>query len=205
MLDTRVGLVAVSRLQLNRSAVTSNPRPGLIVLALFLATAGVGARAFPALHGMSDRGVGIVDFELARTAEKALEYNNQLGPGGRAAARESLYLDYPFLILYGVLLSAMCAVVAARAAGCGMARLAAAGWPLGWAGLAAATCDAVENLVLLRVLDGHTEQPWPGFAFAFATAKFLLLLAAVLYAILGFLLTFRASSRSGVVSNTPRI
>ena len=56
-----------------------------------------------------------------------------------------------------------------------------------------AACDAAENLFLLRVLDGHTDQPWPGLAFAFASVKFLLAIAATLYIVVGFLLTLRAS------------
>ena len=61
------------------------------------------------------------------------------------------------------------------------------------AGLVAAACDAVENLSLLRVLDGHTDQPWPGIAFTFASAKFLLSAAVVLYVLIGFALTLRRS------------
>lgn len=186
----------VSRVQFSGCAVANSPRRGLIVVVLLVAMLGVGALALPSLGDMSDRGVGIVDFELARTAEKASEYYDQLGPGGRDAARDSLYLDYLFLILYGLYLSVTCAVVATRAAERGMSRLAGAGWAPVRAGLAAAACDVVENLALLRVLDGHTEQPWPGIAFAFASAKFLLLVAAVMYAVLGFLLTLRGPGRS---------
>jgi hypothetical protein len=58
--------------------------------------------------------------------------------------------------------------------------------------LIAAACDAIENAALLLVLDGHTCQPWPGIAFAFASVKFLLTTAATLYASIGFLLTLRS-------------
>ncbi len=173
------------------SAVADSPRRGLIVLALFVLTLGVGALALPALDDMGD--VGIVEFELARTSEQASEYYGELGESGRDAARESLYLDFPYLVLYGLFYAAACVVVAARAAECGMSRLARWGRPLAWGALGAAACDAVENVALLRVLDGHTDQPWPGIAFTFATAKFALITAATLYAVIGFLLTWRAS------------
>jgi hypothetical protein len=178
------------------SATAHSPRRGLIVVALFIAMVAVGALALPSLGTMSDRGVGIIDLELARTSQKASEYYAKLGEKGRDAARESLYLDYPYMILYGLFYASACVVVAARAAERGMSRLAGVGRPLAWGALAAAACDAVENIALLRVADGHTGQPWPGIAFAFASAKFLLLIAASLYAIAGFLATLRRTRRA---------
>ena len=181
--------------------LASSPRRGLVVLALFVLTLGVGALALPALDDMGD--VGIIEFELARTSEKASEHYGELGESGRDAARESLYLDFPYLVLYGLFYAAACVVVAARAAERGMAKLARWGRPLAIAALAAAACDAVENVALLRVLDGHTDQPWPGIAFTFATAKFVLAGAAVLYAVIGFLLTLRRPASPSRTSREP--
>jgi hypothetical protein len=173
------------------SAVAKSPHRGLIVLGLLLLTLGMGALALPSIDDMGD--VGIIEFELARTSEQASEYYGELGESGRDAAEDSLYLDYPYLILYGLFYAAACMVVAARAAERGMTRLASWGRPLMWGSVAGAACDAAENLALLRVLDGHTDQPWPGLAFTFASLKFLLLTAATLYIVVGFLLTWRAS------------
>ena len=173
------------------SAIAKSPHRGLIVLGLLLLTLVVGALALPSIDDMGD--VGIIEFELARTSEQASEYYGELGESGRDAAEDSLYLDYPYLILYGLLYASACVVVAARAAERGMTRLASWGRPLMWGSAAAAACDAAENLALLRVLDGHTDQPWPGLAFTFASVKFLLLAAATLYIVVGFVLTLRAS------------
>ena len=151
----------------------------------------MGALALPSLDDMGD--VGIIEFELARTAEQASEFYGELGESGRDAAEDSLYLDYPYLILYALFYAAACVVVGARAEERGMSRLASWGRPLAWAAIFAAACDAAENLFLLRVLDGHTDQPWPGLAFAFASVKFLLLTAATLYIVVGLFLTWRAS------------
>jgi len=175
------------------SALAKSPRRGLIAAALL-----AGSFVFLLLmrgpvDEMSDRGVGVIEFELARTSEQASEYYGQLGEDGRDEARTQLYLDYPYLILYGLFYAAACVIVAARAAERGMARLARRGHPFAVAGLVAAACDAVENAALLRILDGHTDQPWPGIAFSFASAKFLLIAGAVLYAVIGFVLTLRAS------------
>lgn len=180
------------------SAIEKSPRRGLIVLGLLVATLAVGALALPALDDMGE--VGIIEFELARTSEKASEFYGQLGESGRDAARESLYLDYPYLILYALLYAAACLVVGARAAERRMERLAALGRPLAWAAVAGAACDAIENLALLRVLDGHTDQPWPGIAFSFAAVKFALLIVTGLYIIVGFLLTLRGRRAA---SSTP--
>jgi hypothetical protein len=177
------------------SALANSRRRGLVVLGLFVASLAVGALALPSLHDMSDHGVGIVRFELTRTAAKAAHYYGELGDSGRDAARTSLYLDFPYLVLYGLFFFAACTVVAARAAERGMASLGRMGQVLAVAGLVAAGCDAIENLALLRILAGHTDQPWPGIAFGFASAKFALSFAAALYVIVGFLLTLRTSAR----------
>lgn len=176
------------------SAVAHHRRRGLIVLGLLVATLAVGALALPSLGDMGDRDVGIVEYELARTTAKATEYNAQLGDTGRDAARESLYLDYPYMVLYGLFFASACLVVGARATERGRPRLGAWGRRLAWAALAGAACDAVENLALLRVAGEHTDQPWPGIAFTFASAKFALTTAAVLYILVGFLLTLRRRS-----------
>jgi hypothetical protein len=162
-----------------------------VVLALLVASLAIGALQLPSLHDMSDQGVGIVQFELTRTADKAARYYRELGDPGRDAARTSLYLDYPYLVLYGLFFASACVVVAARAAERGMARLARLGRVLAVAALIGAACDAVENAALLRVLAGHTGQPWPGIAFGFASAKFALSFAAALFVIVGFLLTVK--------------
>jgi hypothetical protein len=148
-----------------------------------------GALQLPSLGDMDDRGVGIVELELSRTADAAARHNGDLGDSGRDAARTSLYFDYPYLVFYGLFFAAACVVVAARARERGMAGLARLGRPLAVGALVGAACDAVENAALLRVLAGHADQPWPGVAFGFAAAKFALTFAAALFAIVGFLLT----------------
>jgi hypothetical protein len=171
--------------------LTNHPRRGLVVLGLLVATLVVGALQLPSLGDMSDRHVGIVAFELARTTAKAERYLRDLGDTGRDAARTSLYLDYPYLVLYGLFFAAACLVVAARAAERGLLRLARLGRLLAAGALVGAACDAVENGALLRVLAGHPDQPWPGIAFGFAVGKFALTFAAAAFAIAGLVLTSR--------------
>ena len=152
--------------------------------AIFL---GAGAIQLPALGRMAMQGVGIVEFELMRTSAEASRQLAALGEGGIAAARQQLALDYGYLVLYAILLAALCAAVAGRARSA-LARLA----PV-FAGLAvtAAVCDAVENAFLLVVLSGRVYQPLPGIATTAAMVKFALLGVVVLYLVIGFLTTLR--------------
>ena len=173
------------------SNLVSNPRRGTFVLGLFILTLGVGALALPSLGRMDLRGVSILDLELMRTSENAAQQVALLGSSGVDAAQMSIYLDFPFLVLYALALSAACAVLAARAADRGATTLAAAGRLMVWAAPVAAALDAVENVALLRVLDGQTGQPWPGIAYGFASVKFALLALVVIYLIAGLVLVRR--------------
>ena len=85
------------------SAIAKSRHRGLIVLGLLVLTLAVGALALPALDDMGS--VGIIEFELARTSEQASEFYGELGETGRDSAEDSLYLDYPYLILYGLFLA----------------------------------------------------------------------------------------------------
>lgn len=167
-------------------------------LLVFLACAAIsGALALPELGTLSDRGEGIVAFELARTPERASEIVSQWGDEGRRAARISLFLDFPFLVFYGLFLAAACTKVAERGSALGWRPLAAVGIVLAWGALVAAWSDAFENLALLLVAGEHTSQPWPGLAFGFAAIKFALLAPAVLYALAGWAATARAARAGG--------
>ena len=144
------------------STLVSNPRRGIQVLGLAIVTAGVGALMLPSLGRMEERGVDVIELELMGTSSEAARVVAQLGSEGIDAARMSLYLDFPFLVAYGLLLSAACVVLAARAADRGAAYLAELGRLIAWAAPVAAAFDAVENALLLVVLGGSTDQPWPG-------------------------------------------
>ena len=153
-----------------------------------------GLAQLPAIGEMTDRGAGIIEFELAATAARAQEIVSGWGEEGRSAARQSLLLDYPYLIFYGLFLAGACAAVADRAAQRGQAGLARFGRPMALAALGAAGADAVENAALLAVAGQHTDQPWPAIAALFAVIKFALAIAAMLYALVGLALTRGAAT-----------
>lgn len=171
------------------SNLVSNPRRGLRLLGLFLLVLGVGALALPSFGRMDLRDVSILDLELMRTSANAVGYVSRLGPDGVDAAKTSIYLDFPFLVLYALALSASCAVLAARAAERGRSTLASAGRAIAWAAPVAAALDAIENVALLQVLSDRVDQPWPGIAFVFASVKFALLAVVVVYLVVGLVRT----------------
>jgi hypothetical protein len=166
-------------------AVVTRLAPARARGALAALTLLFGALQLPALGRMEDHGAGVLHMEFVATADRADEMLAEWGPDGRSAAKEQLYLDYPFLISYGLLLAGACIAVARRAERRGRAGLARAGRVLAVAGLAGAGFDALENASLLVMLGGHPAQPWPGLATAFASVKFALTTPALLYALIG--------------------
>ena len=171
------------------SNLVSNPRRGLQLFGLFLLTLGVGALALPSLGTMGTRGVSILDLQFMRTSENAVEQVSRLGPAGVDAAQMAHYLDFPLLVIYGLALSAACAVVATRAADRGKAGLAAFGRRAVWLGPVAAALDAVEDVAILLVLDGRTEQPWPAIALVSAAVKFALIAVVIGYLVVAVVRT----------------
>ncbi len=176
--------------------LVNHPRRGLQVLGLFILSLGLGAIALPSFGRMDTHGVSIIDLEMMRTSAKAAETVAQLGPEGVDAAQMAVYLDFPYLIVYALLLSAACVVVAARADKRGRSSLAGAGRALAWAAVVAAAFDAVEDVALLIVLDGNVDQPWPGIAFGFASMKFALLAVVIVYLVVGFALAAGKSDKT---------
>jgi hypothetical protein len=165
------------------------PRPGRrrLLWALFVLGAAFGLAQLPALSTMGDHGVGIIEFELGRTSSKASQLVSDLGPHGRSAARLSLYLDYGYLLGYGLFFAGACTVVAERARALGWRLWATIGVLLAWGVLIGAGLDAIENGALLVELGRHTGQPWPAIAFACAAPKLLVVGLAELYALVGWI------------------
>jgi hypothetical protein len=130
-------------------------------------------------------GPGIVGFELAGSSERATQIMAEWGQTGQNAARLSLWLDFLFLIAYGAFLPL--AILAVRDAARrnrwdGYARY---GTAIAILPIVAAMCDAIEDVCLLLVLDGHGASRAPEAATAFAFAKFATLGIALLYLLAG--------------------
>jgi hypothetical protein len=135
-------------------------------------------------------GPGIIPFELAGTPERARRILDAWGDDGRAAARASLLLDFPFLVAYTGFNVAAVGTESERLRRAGARRLARAGGPVAVAQVVAGACDAVENTALLGVLTGRDER-LPAVAAGFARAKFALLGVGWAYALLALALARR--------------
>lgn len=144
----------------------------------------------PAEDRMTDNGPGIVAFELAGSADRSQEIQDEWGADGRDAARQQLWIDYAFMLAYGAFLVLAAAATRDlfRARGC--VRLAAVGAFAVPAGGIAAACDVVENACLLLTL-GDAGDWAPVTATVFAAAKFALLAVALAYILAGLAVRLR--------------
>jgi hypothetical protein len=126
---------------------------------------------------------GIVDLELAGSAEKAERIRQSWADNDALdEAGFSIGFDYVFLLVYSTGLAALCALGAAAMRRRGVGLLATIGVLAAWGAWGAALCDAVENAAMLPLLDRPTDS-WASTAAAFATAKFVLLVIGLLFAL----------------------
>ena len=165
-------------------------QPGRELLGWFILFLGFGALQLPALGRMAMHDVDILEFELMFTSSEAMRRLAMLGPDGISAARQQLFVDFGYLLIYGVLLWKACRMLGARAARTSPAWVAKLAPTFAWAGVIAAVCDAVENVNLLLVTYGYTGQPWPALAGGYAAAKFILLGITTLFLMVGLSATF---------------
>jgi hypothetical protein len=150
----------------------------------------------PAEERMRDTGgPGMVPFELTGGEERAGEILAEWGERGRGAARESLWIDFGFLLAYGAFLTLALAATRDLARERSWKRLTAIGTVVVSFGALCAAFDALENTCLLLTLDG-AGAALPLLATIFAACKFILLAAAIAYLLVG--LGMRLRSRGPV-------
>jgi hypothetical protein len=159
---------------------------GIATLALLLAMS-------PAEDRMQDRGPGMVTFELTGGQDRADEILAEWGEVGQDAARESLWIDFGFLLAYGTFLTLALAATRDLARKRGWRRLAAIGGVVAWFGVLVAGFDALENACLLLTLDG-AGAAFPLLATIFAACKFALLTTAIVYLLAGLAMRLRDRS-----------
>lgn len=134
---------------------------------------------FPPIESrLKSAGYGIVDYELAFTADNAGKMMRAWRPEGQEAMRDSLLIDFPFMLSYALAFASITLLIARSQS----KRLASAGLALTPAAPIAAVFDALENLMLLILL-GRDPVPAlpPLVAGACASIKFLLLIAVLAY------------------------
>lgn len=162
---------------------------GIATLALLLAMS-------PADNRMKDTGgPGIVPFELTGGQQRADEILVEWGEDGQDAARESLWIDFGFLLAYGTFLTLALRVVREMAATRHWRRLHVLGAFAIWFGAIGAGFDALENVCLLLTLSG-AGAALPLLATIFASCKFAFLAMAIAYLVTG--LAMRLAARQPV-------
>jgi len=155
----------------------------LAIVALLLAMS-------PAEDRMTETGgPGIVPFELTGGQHRADEILAEWGDKGQDAARESLWIDFGFLVAYGALLTLALRAVRDMAGTRGWSRFHAAGAVAVWFGVAAAACDALENALLLLTIGG-AGSACPLLATIFASCKFAFLAMGIAYLLAGLTMRF---------------
>ena len=130
-------------------------------------------------------GPGIIGLEFAATKARAAKILAHWGPEGRRIARLSLIVDYAYLLSYGAFFTLAGFATQDIARARDWLRLASAGAILPLFAAAAATFDAVENLFLLLILDGHGGASAPLIATICSSIKFTLIAIAIGYVLCG--------------------
>lgn len=125
---------------------------------------------------------GIASLELARNEARVAEILASWSPGARVSAVRSVTVDFVFLCLYPLAISAVCVAIAKRLA---TSRLKGLFVGVAWLILAAGPLDAIENIALLRLLRTTTTDAGILFAFVAANAKFLVVIIAGLCLVAG--------------------
>ncbi len=144
-------------------------------------------------------GPGMVPFELTGGEERADEILAEWGEDGQDAARESLWIDFGFLLAYGAFLTLALAATRDLARKRGWDRLAAIGAVVVCFGALGAAFDALENICLLLTLD-DAGAALPLLATIFASCKFVLLAVAIAYLLTGLAMRLRGR---GAATQTP--
>jgi hypothetical protein len=130
-------------------------------------------------------GPGIIGFEFAATKARATQILAEWGSTGRRVARLSLIADYAYMLSYGGFFTLAGLATRDLARARNWRRLAAAGMVLPFFAAAAATFDAIENVFLLLVLDGHGGEAAPLIATVCSSIKFTLITIAIGYVLCG--------------------
>jgi hypothetical protein len=178
----------------------SSPRRLLALAAVALVS---GAAMLPAMRTMGDHGYSLLAFENAGSVERSAEIVDTWGEAGKQAAWWQLAFDTPFLIGYGLFAAGACAAVARRADRVGRTRLRRTATIVVWFGPLAAGADFLQNVSLALILSGHIDSPWPQISAVGGSLTTALMGAALLFAIVGWLVT-RGESSSGLAGGGVR-
>ncbi len=148
---------------------------GLVLLMSFIMTK-IGA---PLITSAAP--AGIVSFEFAGTAVNAQTMIDSWDTQAKIHAGLSMGLDFLYPLIYAMAISLAVVVASGRFQGW----LHKVGAWLAWGVWLAAGLDYIENIALIQLLLGSTNDLWATVAYWAASIKFLLIILGILYALLG--------------------
>jgi hypothetical protein len=133
-------------------------------------------------NGLS--GTAIVDFEMAKSIDKAESIIGSWGPAGKDNFLNSIYADFIFLLCY-----AGAFFYGSRFVGhiSGHAILRKAGYFFSFLALLAAICDVLENLAMLYTIKQEAITWVVHFTYDMALVKFSVLFIVLLFMVIGLL------------------
>lgn len=160
------------------------------LLAILLLVPGMIAMTLSGPSPTENAPGGIIDLELAGDREKAQQIvRSWEETDSQDRAVRNVRLDFLFLYVYSIAIGSVClwsgAVLEDR-----RGRGSRLGVPLAWGMTLAALLDVVENVALLKLLDGVTTSaglPWTQIARLCAVPKFILIIAGLAYAAVGII------------------
>ncbi|MCA9732473.1 MAG: hypothetical protein H6696_12925 [Deferribacteres bacterium] len=128
---------------------------------------------------------GIVSFEFAGDLVQAQKIFASWGEMERTYAALNTGLDFLFLVSYTFTL-ALGSLLAARFFTSRSRTWSRVGYLLIWGMFAAGLLDAVENIALIQMLLGTTNNLWPSMAYKCASVKFFLVGIGLFYVLSWF-------------------
>jgi hypothetical protein len=108
------------------------------------------------------------------------------------AATINTLLDFIFLVFYSLFLNKLCNIIADKLSGL----LAVAGRIIAYSALAAGVLDIIENTGMLLSLNGYINSATAIITFTAASIKWLLVVAILLYVMVGGLIALVKKSRN---------
>jgi hypothetical protein len=127
------------------------------------------------VEGVSPR--GIIDLELAGTVAHATTIYNAWYPDLTSLATKNTIIDFFFLVSYGTFLAVSCYSISRYY----NKPIKTIGWWLTRLMIVAAFFDAIENVLMLTTLAAHFKKEIVATTFMFASIKFLLVAAGIVY------------------------
>jgi hypothetical protein len=124
----------------------------------------------------------IIEFEFARTPEKAIKIFMDWGGSGVEKAKMSILLDFVFLVLYSWAISLGCKVAADFSHAAIISKIGLQLSRIIWI---AGACDIIENISLLLVMRNLNAMLLE-LAFWTAGIKFTIVIIALLFIVIAF-------------------